>query len=134
MERLKTALANYYQMVKQADEIQKKIDQIQYVMDGVGGIAYDTIKAGNVDREEKLIRLIEKKEPYEEVLDHLYMAMALLRVELRLDTLTEEEETILRYVFLERLAYDTIAKRMNYAGKVAIYRKVKGILRKLEDE
>ena len=132
MERLKTALTNYYQMLKQAEEVEEKIKQIQYTMDGVGGISYDTVKAGTEDRGSKIIRLMDAKEPYEEVLDHLYIAMALLRTELHLDTLTEDEEALLRYALKDRLTYDTIAERLHYSGKVVIHRKLKAIYKKLE--
>lgn len=131
MERLKTALTNYYQMAKQAEEVQRKIEQIVYTMNGVGGISYDTVKAGSEDREHKLLRLMEAKEPYEEILDHLFISMALLRSELKFDTLTEDEELMLRYVYQDGLTYDTVAEKMSYGGKVVVYRKLKSIYRKM---
>lgn len=131
MERLKTALANYYQMVRQAEEVENRIKQIQYTMDGVGGISYDTVKAGVEDRDSKIIRLMEAKEPYEEVLDHLYMSMALIRTELHLDTLEEEDERLLRYAYKDRMTYESIAELLHYSSKTAIYRKLKGIYKKL---
>lgn len=133
MERLKTRLNAYYSMIRQIIEYEEKIKALEYSM-AVGGISYDKITGEGGNRDNELIRYIERKEPYEQVLDKLYIETALLRAELKLDTLDKEELSLLEAVHLERKTYEKIAEDYHYSNKVVIFRKLQRIYKKLESD
>lgn len=130
-EVVKGKFSEYFECLKKIEEINEKLSQIDYNMQGLKGVAFDSVK-GNSDRQHTLIHQMMKKDDLEEERDNLEYTLLSLKNILHISTLSEEDLRMLKYVY-QRKTYTQIARKMHYSGKVVVYRKLKKIYNEIAE-
>lgn len=127
IQRVKRRLDEYYYYQSSVTELQERIDQIVYVMQGVKGVGFDNVKGIPETMESKIIRLGEQRDSLEAEIDRTEIEMSQIRGELGMDLLEDTEMRMIEMVHRDRKTYEQVAEAIGYAGKGVVWRKMQKI-------
>lgn len=131
IQRVKRKLDEYYYFEKSIEDLQMQIIEIEYRKRGVKGVSFDNVPANPETMESKIIRLAEKQEALESEIDHTMIEMSIIKGELALDELSEEEKHMLELYHRDKMTYEQIAEFKGYAGKQVVARAMRRIYERL---
>ena len=127
IQRVKRRLDEYYYWEKSVAELQEKIEQLQYVKEGVKGVGFETVHGIPETMESKIIRLGEMQDAMEAEIDRTEIEMSQIRGELGMDLLEENEREMVEMIHRDRKTYEQVADALGYAGKGVVWRKMQKI-------
>lgn len=127
IQRVKRRLDEYYYWEKSVAELQEKIEQLQYVKEGVKGVGFETVHGIPETMESKIIRLGEMQDALEAEIDRTEIEMSQIRGELGMDLLEGNEREMVEMIHRDRKTYEQVADALGYAGKGVVWRKMQKI-------
>lgn len=129
LEFVKAKLQYYYALLRKADRLAAKIEELEYRSVGVKGVNLQVSKyQSSVDRNHKLTDLVENKSVYENEMNKVWIEAKKLRMSIDLDCLDAEQKRLVKMVFYEGMAYDKVAQLLHYSGKSSIYKIMRKVL------
>lgn len=130
---MKDKIRRYYRLKRDIVEIDQKLEQIQYLMNNVKGVGFESVRGNPKEASTRIIEGMADKDALQSQRDTDELEMALLHGGLGLGRLNEEETRMLEMVHYEGHTYDEVAEIMHYSNKSVIAKKLKRIYDKLED-
>ena len=137
MNRIKyieSLIKQYYYYQERISKINEEISDIWHSYFGAKSPPLSPVYGTGEDRQSKLVRIgCDKVKPLEDELEYITERVHRIAEELKLQQLDPKDKMLIELYYQKELSQGEIAKLLYYSNKSSVSRKVRKVLRKIEE-